>query len=154
MNFKKSFIRMVAVFFTTALFLTGCDRILVKRIDLQRPIDPSQIRMYEENKAKIVLAIDRVASVDNLSCTSKEGFIRFCTRYRAADKLVVFEEKQGFSTCFIVDGTPFDDNEFVQFASILEKALSDSVQGTKLIISPIEKLPECVFPPYNNRNNP
>ena len=52
-DFQKTIFSTEHSFFTTVLFLTGCDRALVKRIDLQRPIYPSKTRSYEEKKLKL-----------------------------------------------------------------------------------------------------
>lgn len=136
---------LLCIVFLVILF-SGCDRWLVKRIDLTRANNLPDTRIYEENKARILSIIDRIVLAYDMACKQEQDMLRFCTKNRNSDTLFAFEDMKGFTTCFVVLGTIVDDSEFVQFSNRLEKSISKSVTSTNLKISETDALPECIAP--------
>ena len=125
---------------SATLCLSGCDVVHIKRIDLVKPNNPLQIRTYENNKTAMLSAIDRIAS----ECRKSLGLSRDCRLQ--TESLVAFEDKDRFSICLFMLGGPFEDSQFLHLTKTLEKALTDSVPGTALSVSPADAIAYCNVP--------
>jgi hypothetical protein len=141
---RKSIFLVKAVFLIAVFCLSGCDTFFVKRIELQRPSEPLQMRAYEDNKTKIISVIDRIASDNNMTCRKDPLLSRDCDRQ--PESIVAFEDKQGFTICFFMIGGPFGESKFLHLAETLEKALISSLPDTNLRVSLPDEFPECIIP--------
>lgn len=129
----------------------GCDSLFVKRIELQKPIDSLQIKIYEHNKTKIVSTIDGIATNNNMFCNTTLDIIRYCNQ--PPQTLVVFEDKSGFFVCLFMFGMDWEKNKFLHLAKTLEEAIIKSLPNTNLSISRPDELPECSVPPHTFENS-
>ena len=132
---------------SATLYLSGCDAFYIKRIDLVRPNEPLQIKAYQDNKTAMLSALDRFALENKMACKNSPGLSRDCD-HQQTESLVAFEDKNKFSICLFMLGGPFEDSQFLHLTKTLEKALTDSVPGTALSISPADEIVECRTPRY------
>lgn len=142
---RKSLSLARTAFFITTVCLAGCDALFIKRVELQRPNDPFQAKTYETKKTTIISTIDRIAADNNLSCRTRQGVARYCSK--PPRTLVAFEDKHGFAICLFVLGTNWEKSKFTRLAETLEGALISSLPDTNLSVSLPDELPECIIPP-------
>ena len=131
---------------SATLYLSGCDAFYIKRIDLVRPNEPLQIKAYQDNKTAMLSALDRFALENKMTCKNSPRLSRDCTQQPRS--LVAFEDKDRFSICLFMIGIGLESHQFYYLTKTLEKALTDSVPGTALSISPADEIVECRTPRY------
>ena len=142
------FLIMRIIFILAIFCLAGCDVLFVKRIELIRPNDPLQIKTYENNKTTIISTIDHFATNNDLACKDRQGVSRSCRHQPTS--IVAFEDKNGFAICLFMLGIGWEGGQFLHLSETLEKMLNENIQGTKLISSQPDELPECHVPPDLN----
>ena len=128
---------------SATLYLSGCDAFYIKRIDLVRPNEPLQIKAYQDNKTAMLSALDRFALENKMTCKNSPRLSRDCTQQPRS--LVAFEDKDRFSICLFMIGIGLESHQFYYLTKTLEKALTDSVPGTALSVSPADGIVECNF---------
>lgn len=149
LNIVRRLLLKNIAFFISMLFLTGCDALFVKRVELQRPHDRFQLEAYESRKAILVSTIDRIASDNMMSCSVRPGLSRFCSQ--PPKTVVAFEETHGFVVCLFMLGADWEKTKFLRLAETLERELTVSLPDTTLKVSHTDELPECVIPPTQKR---
>jgi hypothetical protein len=141
------------VFVSVVLCLSACDSLFIKRIQIEKPKDQSQLQNYEYQKNVIASTIDRIASDNNMSCKTRQNVSRYCSH--PPRTLVAFEDKQGFVVCLFMLGTDFGKSKFLRLSETIEETLIRSLPNIHFKISSSDELPECTIPQENAvRRNP
>lgn len=126
------------------LFMTGCDVLFIKKIELQRPNDLSQIKIYENDIKMLISTIDNFILETNMLCRTRQGFFRYCDKQPKT--LVAFEDKSGFVVCIFMLGTNWEREEFMHLSELLENSFTTVLPGIKFKSSRPNELPECKLP--------
>lgn len=124
--------------------LSGCDVFFIKRIDLERPYELSQIKLYEANRDKLITTIYYFAVNNGMSCQPEPELLLSCENKPRS--LVAFENKSGFVVCLFGLGTSWEEDKFNHLAKTLEESLISTLPNIKLKISTPHEMPDCLVP--------
>ena len=60
--------------------------------------------------------------------------------------IVAFENKSGFVVCLFMLGSSREKVDFLRISNSLQQLIRKNLNSDRIIFSPSEKLPECIFP--------
>lgn len=127
--------------FLNLLILSGCDTLLIKRIDIEKN---NESKNFLDQRSIIISVIDSFITENNLSCRPRDGLIRFCDQ--TPKTLVAFEGNDSFTVCLFMLGPAWEKNKFYNFSSRMEHALISKMPSVHIIGSLPNELPQCSIP--------
>ncbi len=139
-------IRIIRIITVTFLFffLTGCDVLYVKRMDLPKPNNILELKNYKKEKDLILSVIDQFVLNMGMSCKQNRDLSRFCTKSPLT--LVAFENKSGFVMCLFKLGTSWEKKKFFQLSDSLQLKIKNKLHSEQVVFSLPEEVPECEVP--------
>jgi hypothetical protein len=123
------------------IILTGCDVVMVKRLDLLKSAINLELSFQGNEKEIFISKIDEFSLKNGIKCTKTNKFIRECEKNSLS--LVVFENDKFLTACLSMIGTKLESNNFLKLSSRLEEYLISAFPKESLNISSADELPEC-----------